>query len=278
MPELPEVETIRRGMEQAMSGKIIQNIAVRRRDLRTPITENIEELMRGKTLVTISRRGKYLILTLCNQENIILHLGMSGRIHILKEDRAPLKHEHVIMHMRDGTRVSFEDPRRFGMFYLAKNWEEEKPFSEMGPEPLGNTCSGDVLYNNLKNRKTPIKQALLDQKVIAGLGNIYVCEALYRSKIHPQMPAMNISRDQSETLMIHIRDILNEAIQSGGSTLKDYQHTDGSLGYFQHGFKVYDRECEKCANKTCNDNIVRIIQSGRSTFFCPSCQNDKLTR
>lgn len=273
MPELPEVETIRRGMEEAMLGKTFKNITVHRRDLRTPIPENLEQIVTGNALRTIIRRGKYLILNLSNQNNIILHMGMSGRIHITKEHTPPLKHEHVIMIMDDGMRISFEDPRRFGMFYLSQDWENEKPFSLMGPEPLGNQYSAQTLHQSLQNKSLTIKQALLDQRVIAGLGNIYVCEALYRAKIHPLTPSKNISLENLEILVPHIRDILNEAIASGGSSLKDYQHTDGSLGYFQHGFKVYDREGEKCANESCNDNIVRIIQSGRSTFFCPTCQS-----
>ncbi len=276
MPELPEVETIRRGMERAMIKKSFKNVTVQRRDLRTPIPDTLEQEITGKKVNSIIRRGKYLILNLSGQNNIILHMGMSGRIHILTKERPPLKHEHVIMTMNDETRISFEDPRRFGMLYLSKNWENEKPFSTMGPEPLSNDYSADILVQRLQNKKAPIKQSLLDQHIIAGLGNIYVCEALYRSGIHPQTPAKNLSQQQIETLTPHIRNILNEAIESGGSTLKDYQHTDGSLGYFQHGFKVYDREGKQCPKKSCHDNIVRIIQSGRSTFFCPSCQSDKL--
>lgn len=276
MPELPEVETIGRAMERAMIGKTFDSIKVHRYDLRIPIPENIATIMKDTRLNAISRRGKYLILNLSNSVNIILHLGMSGRIHIFNEKRPAKKHEHVHMIMDDGILVAFEDPRRFGMFYILNNWQKEKPFSNMGPEPLGNECSGQILFEHLNNKKTPIKNALLDQRIIAGLGNIYVCEALYRANLHPQMPSHNISSYQSETLMTHIRAVLNEAIASGGSSLKDYRHTDGSLGYFQHGFKVYDREGQKCMSKTCDNNIVRIIQSGRSTFFCPSCQSDRM--
>lgn len=273
MPELPEVETIRRGMETAMNGKKFQSVIIRRHDLRTPIPQNLDQEMKGKTLRNIIRRGKYMILNLDNVAYIVVHLGMSGRIHITQNDREPLKHEHVIMTMNDNTRIAFEDPRRFGMFYSAhQNWESEKPFSDMGPEPLSNACNGEILTQALKNKNTPIKNALLDQRIIAGLGNIYVCEALFRAGIHPQTPAKQIPQEKTEILMPHIKDILNEAIESGGSSLKDYKHTDGSLGYFQHGFQVYGRENEKCVNKACNQNIVRIIQSGRSTFFCPSCQ------
>ncbi len=274
MPELPEVETIRRGMENAMLGKTFKTIQVMRHDLRIPIPENLGQAMTGQTLQAISRRGKYMVLHLSNDKHIILHLGMSGRIHISHDEKTALKHDHVIMYMNDKTRISFEDPRRFGMFYLAAtpNWEDEKPFSDMGPEPLNANLTGDMLHNRIKNKKAPIKSALLDQRVIAGLGNIYVCEALYRSKIHPQKPCEQITKEKIRALMPHIKDILNEAIESGGSSLKDYKHTDGSLGYFQHGFKVYDQENNNCQNDGCNKNIVRIIQSGRSTFFCPHCQ------
>ncbi|MGH1456202.1 MAG: bifunctional DNA-formamidopyrimidine glycosylase/DNA-(apurinic or apyrimidinic site) lyase [Alphaproteobacteria bacterium] len=274
MPELPEVETIRRGMENAMLGKTFKAIQIRRHDLRVPIPKNLGQVMTGHKLNTILRRGKYIIAHLSNDTYIILHLGMSGRIHISNEDKPPLKHDHVIMYMNDDTRISFEDPRRFGMFYLSstKNWEDEKPFSNMGPEPLNKDCTGNILFNRLKSKTAPIKSALLDQRVIAGLGNIYVCEALYRANIHPQKPCSQISHEKINALMPHIKDILNEAIKSGGSSLKDYKHTDGSLGYFQHGFKVYDQENQKCQNKACNENIVRITQSGRSTFFCPNCQ------
>lgn len=277
MPELPEVETIRRGMEKAMKGKTVKSVNIRRRDLRTPIQNNFETLITGKTLNNLERRGKYMILNFSDDINAVLHMGMSGRIHISNTDKAPLKHDHVILYMHDDTRISFEDPRRFGMFYIcAKDWETEKPFATMGPEPLGNTISGATLYEKLKTRKAPIKQALLDQNVIAGLGNIYVCEALFQSRLHPKMHAHKITEDKSDTLMRHIREILNEAIESGGSSLKDYQHTDGTLGYFQHGFQVYDREGKTCQTPSCNDYIVRIIQSGRSTFFCPRCQSDTL--
>lgn len=280
MPELPEVETIRQAMAKAMIGKKFQSVQVIRHDLRIPIPHNLENFMVNKTLHQIHRRGKYIILELLgtanDKSNIIIHLGMSGRIHISKTKQAPLKHDHIIMYMNDNMRISFEDPRRFGMFYPSthQNWEQDKPFSTMGPEPLDEHYKTEILFNSLKNKNTPIKTALLDQRIVAGLGNIYVCEALYRAGIHPKKRAKNITKKYN-TLVQHIKDVLTEAIQSGGSSLKDYKHTDGSLGYFQHGFNVYDREGKKCTKNECRETIARITQSGRSTFFCPECQKEE---
>jgi len=275
MPELPEVETVRRGMEESLAGKVVKSVRVQRHDLRVAVPANLNEIMEGQEIIALQRRGKYIIWHLSSPQALILHLGMSGRIHIYPP-AAPYtleKHDHVLIEMVDGTHIIFNDPRRFGMLYAtsAQSWARQKPFCAMGPEPLEHWCEADLLCA-LERRKIPIKNALLDQGVVSGLGNIYVCEALYRAKISPLRPASAINNAQARTLVHAIKAVLESAIAAGGSTLKDYQHTDGSLGYFQYGFDVYDREGEKCLNPSCGKKIKRVIQSGRSTFYCPACQ------
>ncbi len=275
MPELPEVETVRRGMEGAVSGKIIVAIQVNRYDLRGGVPKDLALRMSGRVITNLERRGKYILIHMGDKECAVLHLGMSGRIRIFPspDSYQPHKHDHITMTMDDGAYIVFEDPRRFGMFYLIEQdkWSEETPFSSMGAEPLGNAWSAQDLLQKLRHKKSPIKTALLDQAVVAGLGNIYVCEALYHARISPLRLAHTISEDEAEKLVICVRKVLNDALDSGGSTLKDYAHTDGSLGYFQHRFGVYDREGVECANH-CGDVIKRKVQSGRSTFYCPICQ------
>lgn len=275
MPELPEVETVRRGMVDAMCGKSIEQVTVRRYDLRGGIPEDLADVMTGKEIRLLERRGKYILIHFGDHKTAVLHLGMSGRIRIYSDKGAVenKKHDHVILIMSDGCVVIFEDPRRFGMLYLvrAPHWQEEKPFSEMGAEPLSNEWSGQDLAFKLSNRKSPIKNALLDQSVVAGLGNIYVCEALFFSGISPSRLAYTLKSEEIERLVVHVRTVLNNAIAAGGSSLKDYAQTDGSLGYFQFGFKVYDREGHICPNE-CGGNVHRIVQGGRSTFYCPNCQ------
>ncbi len=276
MPELPEVETVKRGMEQALLKKHIKSVQINRHDLRKPIPQDFGQSITNKELRALSRRGKYIIMHIgANTETTaILHLGMSGRIHILAPDDlyTPRKHDHVIITMDDNTRFTFEDPRRFGMFYtINTNWQESEPFISMGAEPL-ETWSKQNFLSAIRNKSAPIKSTLLDQRIVAGLGNIYVCEALFRTGIHPARPAKNISAQEADKIITHTRDILNEAIASGGSSLKDYQHTDGSLGYFQHKFAVYNQEGKTCSTLPCTAKIHRINQAGRSTFYCPNCQ------
>ncbi len=274
MPELPEVETIRRGMEDALLNKEIKQVKVNRYDLRVNLPRDFASQLTGKIVRSIKRRGKYIIMNMGKDINVILHMGMSGRINIFPPSAPYIakKHDHVVFTMDDGTCFAFEDPRRFGMIYIAgKDWQKQKPFIAMGAEPLDD-WSGDDLFQALKNKKAPIKSALLEQRVVAGLGNIYVCEALFRAKINPKRPSNSISHEEAGSIAAHSCDILIEAIKAGGSSLKDYKHTDGSLGYFQHGFSVYNREGSKCCNKNCASNIERIVQSGRATFYCPSCQ------
>lgn len=275
MPELPEVEIVRRGMDQAITGKAIRCVQVNRHDLRVPVPQNFGQSVTGRVVRSLARRGKYIVMHLGDDVVSVLHLGMSGRIRIFSPDDAyqPQKHDHIVFTMEDGTCFAFEDPRRFGMFYLTANdWSAEKPFVSMGPEPL-EQWSGRALFESIRNKKVAVKSALLDQRIVAGLGNIYVCEVLFRAHINPVRQAKDLDIAACERIVAHTCDVLNEAIAAGGSTLKDYQHTDGSLGYFQHGFSVYDREGQECSDVVCSSKILRIVQAGRSTFYCSTCQN-----
>lgn len=275
MPELPEVETVRLGLEPVMRGQVVEAVQVNRFDLRGGTPGDFAERVQGAVVRDLVRRGKYMILVLDNAESIVWHLGMSGRVRVY--DSADLykaeKHDHVIFDMEGGVRVVFCDPRRFGMMYLVPEaWEAEKPFAGMGPEPLGNGFDGEALYRALRKRKGPIKSALLDQGVVAGLGNIYVCEALYMTGIDPARRGMDVSAEECARLVPAIRDVLNAALASGGSSLRDHVRTDGEMGYFQHQFKVYGREGEACVAAECGAAVERFVQAGRSTFYCAACQ------
>ena len=277
MPELPEVETVRRGVEGALLGKRIAAVEVRRRDLRVVVPQDFEALIEGRQVLGLVRRGKYILFEFGDSVKAILHLGMSGRMRIYGSGQAydAQPHDHIVLRADDGTMAVFHDPRRFGMFYTLPagcDWSAVKPFSEMGPEPVDSAWGGLDLYRALRGRKAPIKNALLDQNVVAGLGNIYVCEALFEAGICPQRLSCSLSEKEADLLAIHVKDVLERAIAAGGSTLKDYQHTDGSLGYFQHGFKVYGRGGKQCVSKGCDSKILRIVQGGRSTFYCDDCQ------
>lgn len=276
MPELPEVETVLRGLEPVMLGCLIQDVRVRRRDLRVAISDDFEKNISGKRIVQLIRRGKYIIALNDQGAGFCLHLGMSGRIKIFTDKKSyeDVLHDHVLFRMENGDQIVFHDPRRFGMLYLVDaNWEKEKPFSVMGEEPLSETFSGLALWHKLESKKVPIKNALLDQNVVAGVGNIYACEALYQAEIHPTRLASSIRKREAELLVKSIRNVLTNAIDAGGSTLRDHRKTDGSMGYFQYGFSVYDREGKPCPSCDCDlkktGGIQRIVQSGRSSFFCP---------
>jgi len=275
MPELPEVETVRRGLISVMEREVVKEITVNRRDLRVAIPDDFEDHISGQKIAKLLRRGKYIALLTGNDKAVIWHLGMSGSVRIYKshEKYAAEKHDHVIFTMEQGAKIAFNDPRRFGMMYLttAAHWEAEKPFCAMGPEPLGNGFNGSALADKLKSKTIAIKNALLDQKVVAGVGNIYACEALYRTGIHPSRSSKEVTPDECDHLSRAIKDVLNEAIQSGGSSLRDHKMTDGSLAYFQHHFDVYDRAgdtCTKCQTAC----VERLVQSGRSSFFCSNTQ------
>lgn len=282
MPELPEVETVRRGLAPAMEGFVIARAQVNRPDLRWPFPPNMADRLTGKRVLQLRRRSKYILADLDSGETALIHLGMSGRMLVsgdplgqfVHSHPAPEKHDHVVFDMENGARITFNDPRRFGamdLFATVKG-ESHPLLISIGPEPLGNAFDEDYLVEALSRRNTPMKSALLDQKVVAGLGNIYVCEALYRSKIHPTRPARRVSKDRIASLVPIIREVLSDAIKAGGSSLRDFRQADGELGYFQHSFDVYGREGAPCRSTGCTSTIRRIVQSGRSTFYCPTCQ------
>ena len=289
MPELPEVETVRLGLEPALEGHRLAKVAARRGDLRAPFPPRFADRLSGRRVRTIRRRAKYLLLDLDDGETLVIHLGMSGRftIHGARATRpgrfhnkAPNdgsgagKHDHVMFETEEGTRIVFTDHRRFGLMTIVdtNGLEADPLFADLGPEPLDDAFTPQVLGDALRGKKTPIKSALLDQRVVAGLGNIYVCEALFRARISPKRLAKTVAGVRAERLVPAIKAVLTEAIAAGGSTLRDYAHTDGELGYFQHRFAVYDREGQACPAPDCSGRIKRIVQSGRSTFYCPSCQ------
>ncbi|WP_108814012.1 bifunctional DNA-formamidopyrimidine glycosylase/DNA-(apurinic or apyrimidinic site) lyase [Loktanella sp. Alg231-35] len=282
MPELPEVETVKSGIAPVMEGRVIAQADVNRPDLRWPFPDRMAERLTGKRVLGLRRRSKYILVDLDSAETLLIHLGMSGRMlisgHTVGEFHhphpAPAKHDHVVLHMDDGARITFNDARRFGAMDLMETATQEDHWliRDLGPEPLGNAFNEAYLIARLKGRNTPIKSALLDQRIVSGLGNIYVCEVLFRAGIHPACKAGQISASRIATLVPLIRDVLSEAIAAGGSSLRDYRQTDGELGYFQHVFQVYDREGEPCVTSGCDRTITRIVQSGRSSFFCPQCQ------
>ena len=272
MPELPEVETVLQGLIPVMQGRRIARADVRRAGLRWPFPENLAARLSGKRVLGMRRRAKYILADLDSGETAILHLGMSGRMLIGADGRA--KHDHVVLDMEGGPRIAFNDARRFGMLDLCATdtLESHRMLAGLGPEPLGNRFDAPYLRARFATRKSPVKTALLDQKIVAGLGNIYVCEALWRARINPATRAADLDGRQVDSLVPAIRDVLAEAIAAGGSSLKDYRQADGELGYFQHAFAVYGREGEPCKTEGCTENIARISQSGRSSFYCPACQ------
>ncbi len=282
MPELPEVETVRQGLIPDMEGALIVQALVRRPDLRWPFPDGMAQRLEGQKVLRLRRRSKYILADLSSGETLLIHLGMSGRMQIdgektaaLHHERAaPQKHDHVIFDMSGGARISFNDARRFGAMDLFPTAEQETHWllRSLGPEPLGNEFDAKYLSEQLANKKSPIKTALLDQRVISGLGNIYVCEVLHRTGISPKRKAGQISSHRVASLVPAIRDVLREAIEAGGSSLRDHRQTNGELGYFQHSFAVYDQEGQPCSKPGCAGVIARIVQSGRSTFYCPSCQ------
>ncbi|MCA2011965.1 bifunctional DNA-formamidopyrimidine glycosylase/DNA-(apurinic or apyrimidinic site) lyase [Cereibacter sphaeroides] len=286
MPELPEVETVRRGLAPAMEGKRIALAEVRRPDLRWPLPERMAERLTGARIERLRRRSKYILADLDTGETLLIHLGMTGRMTVSGIEAPyipgqfhhshplPEKHDHVVFDMEDGARVTFNDARRFGaMDLMATATAEAHPLlAALGPEPLGNTFNAGLLAERLAGRKGPIKALLLDQKIVAGLGNIYVCEALHRSGIHPERAGGRIGRARIDMLTTQIRQVLQDAIEAGGSSLRDYRQADGELGYFQHSFRVYDREGAPCPTEGCDGVIRRIVQGGRSSYFCPRCQ------
>lgn len=276
MPELPEVEIVRLGLEQSLRGKRIVRVRLSGHDLRFPAPPDFAGTVQGKVLRSFVRRGKYIVGFLDDSHVLILHLGMSGRVRLYGpgQNHESEKHDHAVFEAEDGSVAVYHDPRRFGFLSYAgaKDWESLSFFSTMGPEPLSD-LRVDYLGGVLKNKKVNIKTALLDQRVVAGLGNIYVCEALYDACISPMREPSSLSAKEIERLIVSIQKTLRKALEAGGSSLRDYKKTDGSLGYFQTQFSVYDREGERCPNCSCADGCVkRIVQAGRSTFYCPVIQ------
>lgn len=282
MPELPEVETVRRGLVPALEGRRIERAEVRREGLRRPFPERLAERLAGARVERLGRRAKTLLLDLDTGETALVHLGMSGRVTVsgrgigayVHGDGAGEKHDHVVLHAEGGSVVTLNDARRFGVVDLwpTDRIGEHPMLRGLGPEPLSNGFDGPALADRLAGRRTPMKAALLDQRVVAGLGNIYVCEALHRALVSPRRQAGRVSRARAEALVPAIRDVLEEAIEAGGSTLRDHRRADGALGAFQHRFRAYGREGEPCPTRGCAGTIRRMVQSGRSTFHCPSCQ------
>jgi formamidopyrimidine-DNA glycosylase len=300
MPELPEVETVRRGLQPVMEGAKIVKAEVRRKDLRFPFQKDFVTRLEGQTVSGLGRRAKYLLADLASGDVLLMHLGMSGSFRVVEdgEQKAPGKfhhprsgdraHDHVVFHMSSGAAIVFNDPRRFGYMKVVarKELDDEPLLRDLGPEPLGNEFDAKLLAQSCANRKTSLKAALLDQRVVAGLGNIYVCEALYRSHLSPRRLAATLATkagqrkgaaggeptDHARRLVSAIHAVLNQAIKAGGSSLRDHRQTSGELGYFQHSFQVYDREGEKCQTAGCDGIVRRFTQNGRSTFWCPKCQ------
>lgn len=292
MPELPEVETVRRGLEPTLVGAVIRKLERRRADLRFPFPPDFDGRIEGKSVLALGRRAKYLLADLDSGDVLVMHLGMSGSFRIeapagattpgvFHHDRSKdPAHDHVAFKLSNGARIVYNDPRRFGfMDIVARRDLPAHPFfRDLGVEPLGNELDGELVSELFRGKKTPLKAALLDQRLIAGLGNIYVCEALHRAGLSPKRIAGTLSRKgdggspRTALLATSIRAVLEEAVAAGGSSLRDHRQADGALGYFQHAFRVYDREGEPCAKPGCHGVVKRIVQSGRSTFYCGVCQ------
>jgi len=293
MPELPEVETVRRGLEPILVGNAFAHVEQRRPDLRFPLPKRFAERLQGRKVEALDRRAKYLLARLDDGEVLVMHLGMTGRFAIDKANGAAAKpgrfahaqgtapkHEHIVFHLGDGSAVRYSDVRRFGIMDLvpAASLESHALFKGLGVEPLGDELTSSWLAGKLKGKATSIKAALLDQRLIAGLGNIYACEALHRARISPLKLAGTLATKsgkptkKTEALVEGIKAVLQSAIKAGGSSLRDYRHTDGRLGRFQHRFKVYGREGKPCTRTGCDGTVRRVVQGGRSTFFCPTCQ------
>jgi formamidopyrimidine-DNA glycosylase len=291
MPELPEVETVRRGLQPAMEGQRFAKVEVRRGDLRWPLAKDFAQRLKGRTVTGLGRRAKYLLADLSSGDVLLMHLGMSGSFHVFRgtgkqlgryyhEREKHAAHDHVVFHMGSGAVVTFNDPRRFGSMKLVARGklDDEPSLKNLGPEPLGNAFDATMLARACRGKKTSLKAALLDQRIVAGLGNIYVCEALYLARLSPKRMASTIAgrdgapNERAERLVDAIKTVLNAAIKDGGSSLRDHRRTDGDLGMFQHHFRVYDREGQPCRTPGCGGTVKRIVQNGRSTFYCPACQ------
>ncbi len=282
MPELPEVETVRRGLEPVLVGRRILHADLRRDGLRWPFPPGLAGRLSGARVSALRRRSKYLLADLDGDDTLIVHLGMSGRMLVsgamvgafFHEHGEATRHDHVVLEIEGGARVTFNDARRFGAMDLAPTagLDAHRLLAGLGPEPLGNGFSAGYLAARMAGRRAPVKAILSDQRVVAGLGNIYVCEALWRAGISPHRAGADVAPAEVAALVAAIREVLAEAIEAGGSSLRDYRQADGELGYFQHSFAVYGREGQPCVRPGCGGVVAREVQSGRSSFFCPACQ------
>jgi formamidopyrimidine-DNA glycosylase len=292
MPELPEVETVRRGLAPAMEGARFDAVVTHRGDLRWPLPNDFVARLKGQRVVGLGRRAKYLLADLSSGDVLLMHLGMSGSFRVAQDGDSVVPgafhyersnfgaHDHVVFRMSSGATIAFNDPRRFGCMKIfpRERIEDEPLLRTLGPEPLGNAFDAAMLARACHGKQTSLKAALLDQRVVAGLGNIYVCEALSRTQLSPKRQASTLAlrsgapHTRAERLVDSIKAVLADAIEAGGSSLRDHRQTSGELGYFQHRFRVYDREGEPCPTPGCSGTVKRIVQSGRSTFFCPVCQ------
>lgn len=294
MPELPEVETVRRGLEPVLVGQRIVRLEQRRPNLRFPLPDNFADRLEGQTIESISRRAKYLLMRLSSGETLVVHLGMTGRFTVSQPDKKTRakpgkfvhpagehdKHDHVVVHLKNGTVITYNDARRFGFMLLMSEEEREVHplFAGLGVEPLGNEFNADYLARRAANKGVDLKAFLMDQRIIAGLGNIYVCEALHRAGLSPSRGAKSLAdrkgrpTERAEHLVPAVKSVLVDALAAGGSTLRDYRHADGELGYFQHSFSVYGRTAEPCKKPGCQGIVRRSVSGGRSTFFCSACQ------
>ncbi len=281
LPELPEVETVRRGLQPHLEGSRIARAEARRPDLRWPLPPDLVQVLTGARVITLRRRAKYLLADLDRGTTLLLHLGMSCRMLVegasqgdFHLDPAILpRHDHVVLTTGTGTRITFNDARRFGMVDLIREGQTHPLLASLGPEPFDAGFSPEYLRMIFAGRRAPVKQALLDQRIVAGLGNIYVSEALWRAGIDPRRAAGRIGQARIAALVGHVRDVLSDAIAAGGSSLRDHRQETGELGYFQHSVRVYDREGLPCARPGCAGRIRRIVQSGRSSFYCQLCQH-----
>jgi formamidopyrimidine-DNA glycosylase len=290
MPELPEVETVCRGLKPVLEGHRLTGVKTRRGGLRIPFPPGFVQHLTGRRVCQLRRRAKYILADLDNGQTLVIHLGMSGRMTVYRDGSALIldglegesvaaqdghgPHDHVIFYTDAPARIVFTDHRRFGLMTLldTAHLAEHPLFEGIGPEPLAQSFTPQSLSARIKGKKTSIKSALLDQRVVAGLGNIYVCESLFRAQISPKRLASRIAGARAEQLVPAIKQVLRDAILAGGSSLRDYRHSDGQLGTFQHHFDVYGREGEPCPRRGCSGTVRRIVQAGRSSFYCPKCQ------
>jgi formamidopyrimidine-DNA glycosylase len=272
MPELPEVETLKCYLEQHISGKKINEIVVNRGNLRYPLSNDLTECCQNAVITSIKRVAKYIVMHLSNGYSLIIHLGMSGRFTVRAKDYNPIKHDHIIINLDDYSKVIFNDARRFGMIYCCKTKElyQQKFFKNLGPDPLTELFNIEYLQEHLKRRKIPIKNAIMDNKIVVGVGNIYACESLFKARINPLLLSNTLNYRQITALVLAIKEILQQAISAGGTTLKDFVSGDNKPGYFKQELQIYGRYKEKCY--TCNSYIDKVTQSGRTSFFCPNCQ------